>query len=68
MNSGFWLSAAVLVSGTIVAAWLLPERLRVDQVIRADAEPRPAAEPVPVTVVQSTASDVDPYDLVLVDD
>ena len=38
MNSGFWLSTAVLVSGSLVALWLLPNRLRADQVRRPGDE------------------------------
>jgi hypothetical protein len=38
MNSGFWVSAAVLASGVAIAAWLLPDRARTVQVERdADA-------------------------------
>lgn len=35
MNTGFWLSSAVLVAGVIVAAWLLPNRARTHQVERS---------------------------------
>ncbi|MGI9622550.1 MAG: MFS transporter [Acidimicrobiales bacterium] len=36
MTSGFWLSAGVLVLGVLVAAWLLPNEVRADQVTRED--------------------------------
>ncbi len=72
MNSGFWLSAAVLAAGAVVAVWLLPERLREEQVIRVDAAPGPVAaaggDPVFTAVVPSPGADVDPHSLVLVDD
>ncbi|MDH3708133.1 MAG: MFS transporter, partial [Acidimicrobiia bacterium] len=35
MNSGFWLSAAVLASAVVIAAWLLPNEIREHQVERA---------------------------------
>jgi len=45
MNSGFWLSTAVLVAGAVTAAWLLPDRLRSDQVLRTHVdEPWPTLE------------------------
>jgi EmrB/QacA subfamily drug resistance transporter len=34
MNSGFWISTAVLVAGAAAAAWLLPDKARVQQVER----------------------------------
>jgi hypothetical protein len=72
MNSGFWLSAAVLAAGAVVAVWLLPERLREEQVIRVDAAagqvPGPVGDPVLTAVVPSPGADVDPHDLVLVED
>ena len=34
MNSGFWLSTAILGSAILVAAWLLPDRIREHQVER----------------------------------
>ena len=34
MNSGFWLSAAVLAAGAVVAAWLLPDEVRAHQAVR----------------------------------
>jgi EmrB/QacA subfamily drug resistance transporter len=50
MNSGFWLSAAVLASGVVIAAVLLPNKARVDQVERtAEEADDPAIE---VDVVQ----------------
>ena len=50
MNSGFWLSAAVLASGVAVAAALLPNRARVAQVERTNdgAEPDVTHDPVAV--------------------
>ena len=36
MNSGFWLSAAIMASGVIVAGWLLPNKARTAQVKRTD--------------------------------
>lgn len=39
MNSGFWLSAAVLAAGVAVAGWLLPDRARADQVERESDQP-----------------------------
>jgi DHA2 family multidrug resistance protein-like MFS transporter len=42
MNAGFWFSAAVLGSAVGLAAWLLPNTARTDQVLRDDAsEKRP---------------------------
>lgn len=39
MNSGFWLSAAALGAGVVLAAWLLPNQARADQVERtADSD------------------------------
>jgi DHA2 family multidrug resistance protein-like MFS transporter len=35
MNTGFWLSAAAMASAVVIAALLLPNRARVDQVERA---------------------------------
>ena len=44
MNSGFWVSAAVLASGVAIAAWLLPNRARAIQVAReADGREYPAS-------------------------
>jgi len=40
MNSGFWLSTAVLLGGVAVAAWLLPSVARQEQVEREET-PRP---------------------------
>jgi EmrB/QacA subfamily drug resistance transporter len=64
MNSGFWLSAAVLATGAALAYWLLPAVSRVEQVERGD-EPDPAPDParvalpdlvpVPVTVEPALA-------------
>lgn len=34
MSTGFWLSAGVLGIGAVVAAWLLPNEIRTDQVQR----------------------------------
>jgi uncharacterized membrane protein len=34
MNSGFWLSAAVLATAVGLAAWLLPNQARTEQVER----------------------------------
>jgi hypothetical protein len=34
MSTGFWLSAGVLGIGAVVAAWLLPNEIRTDQVER----------------------------------
>ena len=39
MNSGFWLSTAILAGGVVVAAWLLPNRTRDDQVERDGTDP-----------------------------
>jgi len=36
MNSGFWLSAAMLAGAMVIAAWLLPDRIRAEQVERAE--------------------------------
>ncbi len=44
MNSGFWLSAAILGVGVAVAAWLLPDEVRAHQVIRDEAEGLPTDE------------------------
>ncbi len=44
MNSGFWLSAAVLASGVAVAAFMLPNRTRTTQVERGDADLEHRAE------------------------
>lgn len=47
MNSGFWLSAAVLATGVILAAWLLPNEARTQQVERTAPTPaRPEATSV----------------------
>lgn len=40
MNSGFWLSAGVLVTGVAVAAFMLPNRARVVQAARDEAGER----------------------------
>jgi len=48
MNSGFWLSTAVLLGGVAVAAWLLPSVARQEQVEREET-PRPDGH-VPVDV------------------
>ncbi|MCP5025018.1 MAG: MFS transporter [Actinomycetia bacterium] len=45
MNSGFWLSAAVLAAGAAAAYWLLPETARQQQVERGEGA---TIEPVPV--------------------
>ena len=45
MNSGFWLSAAVLASGVVVAAVLIPNKARTDQVERSDPETSQAPDP-----------------------
>ena len=56
MNSGFWLSAAIMLSGAVVAATLLPKRARVAQVqrtveVRVPEDPfRPSDEPAPAGV------------------
>ncbi|MBG7605342.1 MAG: MFS transporter [Actinobacteria bacterium] len=54
MNSGFWLSAAVLATGVVVAAILIPNTARTDQVERSDSEtsraPDPGAELEPDSV------------------
>lgn len=34
MSTGFWISAGVLALGAGVAAWLLPDEIRTDQVKR----------------------------------
>lgn len=39
MNSGFWFSAAVLGSAVGLAAWLLPNTARTEQVERANTDP-----------------------------
>jgi EmrB/QacA subfamily drug resistance transporter len=39
MNTGFWLSAAVMASGVVIAALLLPNRARTEQVERATERP-----------------------------
>ena len=46
MNSGFWLSAAVLAGGAVIAAAMLPNRARAIQVERDEADDfdRPTAE------------------------
>jgi DHA2 family multidrug resistance protein-like MFS transporter len=49
MNSGFWFSAAVLASGVGLAAWLLPNKARTDQVLR-DTDIDPSPERVPATL------------------
>ncbi len=36
MNSGFWISAGVMTAAVVVAATLIPNRVRVDQVERPD--------------------------------
>ncbi len=53
MNTGFWLSAAVMASGIAAAALLLPNRARAAQVERTvsvAAEPRPATALAAATV------------------
>jgi predicted MFS family arabinose efflux permease len=54
MNSGFWLSAAVLATGVVVAAVLIPNKARTDQVERSDPEtsqpPKPSTELEPDSV------------------
>ena len=54
MNTGFWLSAAVLATGVVVAAILIPNTARTDQVERSDSEtsraPDPGAELEPDSV------------------
>jgi MFS transporter, DHA2 family, multidrug resistance protein len=42
MNSGFWLSAAILGSAVAIAAWLLPDQARTQQVERLIPIPVPA--------------------------
>jgi EmrB/QacA subfamily drug resistance transporter len=49
MNSGFWLSAAVLAAGAVLAYRLLPAVSRADQVERGD-EPESTLEPAPAPV------------------
>jgi EmrB/QacA subfamily drug resistance transporter len=49
MNLGFFFSAAVLASGVGLAAWLLPNQARTDQVLR-EAEVDPTPERVPATI------------------
>jgi len=51
MNSGFWLSAAVLASGVVVAAAMLPNTARATQVERTDDRDE-ALDVVPATVEQ----------------
>lgn len=52
MNSGFWISTAVLLAGATAAAWLLPNKARVQQVERESTttevlELAPTPEPSP---------------------
>lgn len=49
MNAGFWFSAAVLASSVGLAAWLLPNTARTDQVLRG-AQVHPSLERVPATL------------------
>jgi DHA2 family multidrug resistance protein-like MFS transporter len=49
MNSGFWFSAAILASGVGLAAWLLPNTARTDQVLR-EPEIHLPSERVPATL------------------
>ncbi len=68
MNSGFWLSAAVLAAGAAVAAWLLPDEIRAHQVRRdvpsdiggeaagpADYVPEPSEPEEPAVLVAGRA-------------
>ena len=49
MNTGFWLSAAILASGVALAAWLLPNQARTEQVTRTVADiTTPSLVPVDV--------------------
>ena len=50
MNSGFWFSAAILASGVGLAAWLLPDKARTDQVVRDGSVFVLEPERVPVSV------------------
>jgi EmrB/QacA subfamily drug resistance transporter len=59
MNSGFWLSAAVLATGAVVALWLLPDEVREDQVVRDGADPVDADES------QAADEPTDAHDLVV---
>jgi EmrB/QacA subfamily drug resistance transporter len=47
MNSGFWMSTAVLFAGAVVALTMLPRRARVAQVVRVDDETAPTDETDP---------------------
>jgi len=49
MNSGFWFSAAVLASSVGLAAWLIPNTARTDQV-RREAQVNPQLKRVPETL------------------
>jgi DHA2 family multidrug resistance protein-like MFS transporter len=49
MNQGFWFSAAVLASSVGLAAWLLPNTARTDQVLR-EAEVDPSLDRVLATL------------------
>jgi EmrB/QacA subfamily drug resistance transporter len=57
MNSGFWFSAAILASGVGLAAWLLPNTARTDQVLR-DASPIVSPERVPASLSAAANTDV----------
>ncbi len=50
MNSGFWLSAAILAFAVALAAWLLPNKARTDQVTRTITE-TPTVLPVTADVL-----------------
>jgi EmrB/QacA subfamily drug resistance transporter len=59
MNSGFWFSAAVLASSVGLAAWLLPNTARTDQVLR-ETEHDPSPKRVPATLsAAANTSDLD---------
>ena len=53
MNSGFWFSAAILGTAVGLAAWLLPDTARTDQVLRqglsSDEQPHHLLAPMSVT-------------------
>jgi DHA2 family multidrug resistance protein-like MFS transporter len=52
MNSGFWFSAAVLATGVGLAAWLLPNQARMEQVERSTDQSDTGHDDVPAGAVR----------------
>ncbi len=57
MNAGFWFSAAILASGVGLAAWLLPNTARTDQVVRDSELPASQPERIPATLSAAVNKD-----------